>query len=190
MPQDTEYTDLPRVNSNRVRLVQALCMECHGGHTLVRAVFLGVKEEVKAVCAELAMRNEVSVADHEILSTLKPHHYVSQTRAVTLTPNVYTAYRFQYPDLIQKVICGQKEDLPLLAFPVFSRCYCHHIPLIKDFAEVLWELALENGYVEELVTFGMNSGLKAYMLDLPSPEKFEPHFAAVLPRLAQLAPAV
>lgn len=190
MPQDTAYTDLPRVNSNRVRLVQALCKECRDGHTLIRGVFLGVKEEVKAVCAELTLRNEAKIADHETLSILKPQHYASQTRAVTLTPNVYAAYRFQYPDLIQKVICGQKKELPFLAFPIFSRHYCHHIPIIEDFAEVLWELALKNEYAEELVTFGMENGLAAYMLELPAPEHFEPHLLEVLPQLAQLAPAV
>lgn len=189
MLQDTDYADLPRVNGNRVRLRQALCKECDGGHLLVRAVFMGVKEEVKAVCAELAMRNDVKIADHDTLSTLKPNHSFSQTRAVTLTPNVYAAYRFQYPDIVQSVICGRAGDLPFQAFPVFSKIYCHHIPVIEDFATILWDLAVEHGYAEQLETFGLDSGLEAYLLNLPSPEKFEPHLMNVLPELAQLAPA-
>lgn len=190
MHQDTEYTDLPRVNSNRVRLRQALCRACNDGeHALIRAVFLGVKEEVKAVCADLTMRNDIVVADHATLTTLKPSHGPSQTRAVTLTPNVYAVYRFQYPDLVQKVICGRAEDLPFQAFPVFSKIYCHHIPIIEDFAPILWELAVEHGYAVKLEAYGLDDGIEAYMLDLPSPEKFEPHLMNVLPELARLAPA-
>lgn len=189
MNQDESYNDLPRVNSNKVRLRQALCKKNGDEHELIRAVFLGVKEEVKAVCADLVMRKEIAVTDHDTLTTLKPSHSSSQTRAVTLTPNVYAVYRFQYPDLVQRVICGLAEDLPFQAFPIFSKVYCHHIPVIEDFAPILWDLAVEHEYAVKLETYGLDSGLEAYMLDLPSPEKFEPHLMEVLPELARLAPA-
>jgi hypothetical protein len=54
-----------KVTGRHARLVQAICSPGRHSSTLVKAVFIGVKEEIKAICADVIDERNIRIeSDH------------------------------------------------------------------------------------------------------------------------------
>lgn len=171
-----------KVRGRNVRLAQAIFTESPAALFIVKAVFLGVKEEVKAVCGDI-VANKSLYLDGSAHVRMESRPFPVRLQIREIKPSAYAIGEVWYPEVLKNVVTGQLHDLAVHAFDVFQARYRETIPLVEEFSEILWELALTKGYAQEIGSFGLPPEEQVYLLKLPDEEEFEKDLLGVMPRL-------
>lgn len=176
-----------RVRGSHVQLVQAVCTGSSSFHTIIKAVFMGVKEQVKAVCGDLVARKTVML-EHDDIPRLYPNKKLTARMVISqIRPTDYAIGTVFYPAAMTNIVTGTPETEALHALRVFQREYGDTIPILNECAGILWELSHAQGYAAEVVGVGLEKDEKVYILDLPTFADFEQHLLARLPDIYSLA---
>lgn len=179
----------PKVDGDKAWLVQAICREGYHGHTLIKATLVGVKESVKAVSATLLGSKSVMFTGETDLCFLRSDHDPVRLCQRQLAPVGYSVGSIWHPDLLENIVCGSPEELAARSFRVFKKALVE-LPVIEEFAPVLWEIALLKDYAKEVFSFGLPPGEKAYLLRVPDAKDLEEDLLPYLPRLTDIAAAL
>ncbi len=180
-------TASPHIIGTNVKLVQAICMNSRHSAQVIKAVFIGVAEEVKAVCADLVCKKTVSFTAGDSVKSFYAPHMPGKTITRQLAPTGYAVGLVYYPGLLGKVVCGQPEELAARAFRLFRKEFGQSLPLIEEFAPILWNMAKDYGYADKLRIFGLEPGEEVYTLNLPSIDTLEELLMPEIPRFIDIA---
>ena len=177
-----------KVKGRRAKLIQAVCIPERGCHRVVKAVFIGVKEVVKAVCADVIDKKSIEL-ESALFPRLTPeqYHHVVRTQVRSIPTFDYDVGEVYYPHALNSIVTGSDSTIALHAFPVFQQNYGASIPLLKEYSSVLWELAVANGYTNEIAGVGLPEGERVFTLKFPELEIFEQHLLERMPRIYSLA---
>jgi hypothetical protein len=181
------YMQSVKVAGRRVRLIQAVGTPGNHTLTIIKAVFLGVKEEVKAVCADVLDRQSIPL-ESDFYYRLVPDQRSWPKIVIRKVPQFdYDVGELFYPATLGTIVTGNDFTIALHAFPVFQQKYGASIPLLREYSSILWDLATANGYTQEIIGAGLPDGEKVYTLEFPKPEVFEQHLLERMPHIYALA---
>ena len=183
-----------KVRGRHLKLIQAVCIPKIPNNytfTVVKAVFLGVKEEVKAVCADMIARKMIPLESDT--DSVRDPILVSDQRSWPKTiirkiPQFhYDVGEVYYPAMLDTIVTGTDAAIARHAFPVFQQHYGSSIPLLREYSTILWDLATVNGYTQKIIGIGLPEGEQVYTLDFPKLEVFERHLLERMPEIYALA---
>ena len=175
-----------KVKGRHAKLIQAVCGSDSYRHTLIKAVFIGVKEEMKAICADVLDRQSICLEDGGIV--LAPDRQEWPRTRVRKVPQFdYDVAEIFYPKSLDTIVSGNDSTIALHAFPIFQQEYGAHMPLLQEYSAILWELALVNEYTKERVGIGLPEGERVFTLKFPKLEIFEQHLLERMPQIYALA---
>jgi len=187
-----------KVRGRHAKLIQAVCSPSLHNYIIVKAVFIGVKEEVKSICADVLDEQHIQLED-DACAALAP--WLSGTCTV-LAPSLqewprtrvrkvpqfdYDVAEIYYPKALDTIVSGNDSTIALRAFPIFQQNYGASIPLLKEYSTILWELAQAYEYTNEIIGVGLPEGERVYTLKFPKFEEFELHLLERIPQIYALA---
>ena len=176
-----------KVKGRHVKLVQVVGVRNGGTLTIIKAVFLGVKEEVKAICADVLDKQSI-LLECDSIPVLLPDRRSWPRVVIRRIPQFdYDVGEVFYPGPLSTIVTGNDNTIAPHAFPVFQTNYGASIPLLKEYAPILWDVATANGYTEEIIGAGLPEGERVYTLNLPKLEVFEQHLLERMPQIYSLA---
>lgn len=179
------------VRGRHLKLIQAVCIPNNMKLTVIKAVFLGVKEEVKAVCADMLAKKIIWLATGS-----DPVHDPMLVSEQRLWPKIvirkipqfdYDVGEVFYPSMLDTIVTGTDATIAPHAFPVFQQHYGNSIPLLREYSPILWDLAVANHYTAKITGFGLPEGEQVYIMNFPKVEIFERHLLERMPQIYALA---
>jgi len=176
-----------KIKGRHVKLIQAVCTPGRGYLTIIKAVFIGVKEEVKAVCADVLDKQSTLLED-DLYPRLDPDRRFWPRVIIRKIPQFdYDVGEIFYPASLATIVTGNDATIAGHAFPTFQENYGASIPLLKEYSPILWDLAVTNGYITEIVGMGLPADERVYTLQFPKLEVFEQHLLKQIPHIYALA---
>ena len=175
-----------KIKGRQAKLIQAVCTGNYS-QTIVKAVFIGVKEEVKAVCADVIARQDIFLESGPCQRLQPDNRYSVRSRVRRIPTFDYDVGEVFYPSVLGTIVTGNDATIALHAFPLFQHHYGASIPLLTEFSSVLWELALANAYPTEITGVGLPEGERVFTLTFPKLEVFEQHLLERMPQIYSLA---
>jgi len=176
-----------KVKGRHAKLIQAVCHPGSYSNMMVKAVFIGVKEEVKALCADVLDRQSIHLESGDGVVLAPNYQEWPRTRVRKVPQFDYDVAEIFYPKSLETIVSGNESTIALHAFPIFQRNYGSSIPLLQEYAVILWELAQANGYTTEVRGFGLPDGERVFTLEIPKLEEFEQHLLERMPQIYALA---
>lgn len=172
----------PKVCHENVWLVQAITTQAiTHEENIVKALFIGVKESVKAVCAKAFGNGR----DRLTINFTNRDPVILQNAAAKvayrpIAGSPYIIGSLSHPDSIANMVSGQdKHTIYAQAFTIFKRHL--DLPIIYEWVPVFWRIALEHGFAMPLNTYGTTHS--CWHLNISSSEDF---IARVEDRLSEL----
>lgn len=177
-----------KVKGRHAKLIQAVCIPERGCHRIVKAVFIGVKEVVKAVCADVIDRKSIEL-ESALFPRLVPEqcHYGVRSQIRSIPTFDYDVGEVHYPHTLNSIVTGSDSTISFHAFPVFQQNYGASIPLLEEYSPILWELAVANDYTTEIAGMGLPEGERVFTLKFPELKIFEQHLLERMPQIYFLA---
>jgi hypothetical protein len=176
-----------KLTGRSVRLIQVVGIPGNHSISIIKAVFIGVKEEVKAVCADVLDRHSIMI-ENPVYLRLVPDLRLWPKIVIRKIPQFdYDVGELFYPAMLDTIVTGNEATIALHAFPLFQQHYGATIPLLKEYSSILWDLATANGYTTEIMGAGLSEGEKVYTLNFPKLEIFEQHLLERMPQIYALA---
>lgn len=180
----------PRVYNEKAWLVQAITTQnVTSDEVCFKACFMGVKESVKAVCAN-ALGNgrdrlAITFVDRGSFRLLQePARFTIKQ----LTGSPYVIGCIYHQDILKNVIATQNtHDIHTQAYSIFKRHL--NFPIIPEWMPILWKIATTHGFAMPLNAVGTDD-LSCFHVTLPSSEIFMSFVEAQLNELYHAAKAV
>jgi hypothetical protein len=180
-----------KIWGRHLKLIQAVCIPNNNTFTVIKAVFLGVKEEVKAICADMIAKKRITLEtspDPVLNPALVSDQRFWPKIVIRKIPQFdYDVGEVFYPEMLDTIVTGNDATIALHAFPVFHQKYGADIPLLREYSPILWDLATSNGYTAEITGIGLPKGEKVHILNFPGPEVFERNLLERMPQIYALA---
>lgn len=176
-----------KVKGRHAKLIQAVCHPGRYSHMMVKAVFIGVKEEVKSICADVLDKQSIHLESGDGVVLAPNLQEWPRTRVRKVPQFDYDVAEIFYPKVLDTIVSGNTSTIALHAFPIFQQNYGAYIPLLKEYSAILWDLAQANGYTSEVRGFGLPEGERVFILKFPKVEEFELHLLERMPQIYSLA---
>ena len=173
----------PRVIKEKAWLLQAVCSTDNNALTVLKALWVGIMESVDAISA--AMIGGKSVVHSDGMVLFPPDNIRVSRKIVTIDDQQLGMIRIWDAENFPLCLSGTEEELPHAAFHVLNLQVGQEIPLVKEFAAPLWDMAESSGYLVPLYAFGLPKDFEVYRMTVPSAESFEQDLLPFLGRLIE-----
>lgn len=170
-----------KIKGRHAKLIQAVCIPGNHTVTIVKVVVIGVKEAVKAVCADVLDKKSIVLESGPYPNLMPDHRYWPKTVVRRVPQFNYDVGEVYYKDALASIVTGNDETIANHAFPILHQQYGASVPLLKEYSQILWDLATANGYTTEIASLGLPEGERVYTLFFPKLEVFEQHLLERMP---------
>lgn len=178
-----------KIKGKHAKLIQAVCTPGYPA-TIVKVVIIGVKEVVKAVCADVLDKKSIVLEDGSDTILMPEPNRWPKTVIRRVPQFDYDVGEIYYKDTLASIVTGNDETIANHAFPILHQQYGGSIPLLREYSRILWDLATANGYTTEIASLGLPEGERVYTLSFPKLEVFEQHLLERMPLIYDQARSI
>lgn len=173
-----------KVFKEKAWVIQGVFIPDPSSFTLVKVLFVGVKEAVRAINATFLQNGKIELDDGATLCLYPKTHAKLCLKPIGGTP--YVVGGIYHPDILAETVYGKSTAaIHAQALPLFKRL---GLPLLEAWMPTLCAIAIQKGYAQQLHTLGVEG--EAWRLSLPTQEVFAQSMEEHLPDLLALAQAV